>query len=54
MAIEHIIPNPQTQPPPKTVLSDRNLMKRSASSEALPAEPLTPMAKLIDVSKCIG
>jgi len=53
MALQHIIPNPDTQSP-KTVLSDRNLMKRSASSQALPAEPLTPVAKLIDVSKCIG
>ncbi len=53
MAIEHIVPNPQTQSP-KTVMSDRNLVQRSASSQALPAEPLTPIAKLIDVSKCIG
>lgn len=53
MALQHIIPNPDTQSP-KTVLSDRNLVKRSASSQALPAEPLTPVAKLIDVSKCIG
>jgi formate dehydrogenase iron-sulfur subunit len=53
MAIEHVIPNPQTQSP-KTVMSDRNLVKRSASSQALPAEPATPVAKLIDVSKCIG
>jgi formate dehydrogenase iron-sulfur subunit len=53
MALQHIIPNPDTQSP-KTVMSDRNLVKRSASSQALPAEPLTPVAKLIDVSKCIG
>jgi formate dehydrogenase iron-sulfur subunit len=53
MPVKNIIPNPQTQSP-KTVLSERNLKKRSASSQALPAEPLTEVAKLIDVSKCIG
>ncbi len=53
MAWDNIIPNPPTQPV-KAVLSDRNLVKRSASSQALPAEPLAPVAKLIDVSKCIG
>ena len=35
-------------------MSERNLVKRSASSQALPAEPMTPVAKLSDVSKCIG
>src|SRR6266568_9001602 len=53
MALQHIIPNPDTQSP-KTGLTERNLVARSASSQALPAEPLTKVAKLIDVSKCIG
>ncbi len=53
MTIQHIIPNPQTASP-KTVMSDHNLVLRSASSQTLQAEPLTPVAKLIDVSKCIG
>jgi formate dehydrogenase iron-sulfur subunit len=53
MALENIIPNANLNAL-KVGLSDRNLVKRSASSQALPAEPLTPVAKLIDVSKCIG
>jgi formate dehydrogenase iron-sulfur subunit len=53
MAWDNIIPNPNTTTF-KVALTDKNLVKRSASSQALPAEPLTPVAKLIDVSKCIG
>ncbi len=53
MGIENIIPNANVNAV-KVGLSDRNLVKRSASTQALPAEPLTPVAKLIDVSKCIG
>ena len=53
MAWDNIIPNPNTTAF-KVSLTDKNLVKRSASSQALPAEPLTPVAKLIDVSKCIG
>ncbi len=53
MALQHIIPNPDTKSP-KTAMTDQNLVKRSASSQALPAVPMTPVAKLIDVSKCIG
>ncbi len=53
MAWDNIIPNPNTTSF-KVALTDKNLVKRSASSQALPAEPLTPVAKLIDVSKCIG
>jgi len=47
------LPNPTVQPsPPKFGESD--LVQRSASSVPLPAQRLTPVAKLIDVSKCIG
>ena len=53
MALENVIPNANVTAL-KVGLSDKNLVKRSASSQALPAEPLTPVAKLIDVSKCIG
>ena len=53
MAWDNIIPNPNVTSF-KVGLTDKNLVKRSASSQALPAEPLTPIAKLIDVSKCIG
>ena len=34
--------------------SDQDLRRRSASSVPAPARQLTPVAKLIDVSKCIG
>jgi len=47
------IPNPTTQSvSPK--FSEQDLMRRSASSIAPPAKRLTEVAKLIDVSKCIG
>ena len=47
------LPNPNLKDTaPK--FSDRDLVRRSASSVPAPAQQLTPMAKLIDVSKCIG
>ena len=53
MAFEFELPNPNTQNP-MTNLSDADLVRRSASSVPAPARQLTPVAKLIDVSKCIG
>src|SRR5262249_17380647 len=53
MALQHIIPNPDTTSV-KVGLTERNLVARSASNERLSAEPLAKVAKLIDVSKCIG
>jgi len=53
MAFEFELPNPNTQNPPAG-LSDADLVRRSASSVPEPAKKLTPVAKLIDVSKCIG
>lgn len=47
------LPPPPTQNV-KTNLDERDLIRRSASSVALPARQLTSVAKLIDVSKCIG
>lgn len=47
------IPNPTTAPvAPK--MSDADLIRRSASSLGKPVEFKEPVAKLIDVSKCIG
>jgi formate dehydrogenase iron-sulfur subunit len=53
MAFEFELPNPNTVNP-TTNLSDADLVRRSASSVPAPARQLTPVAKLIDVSKCIG
>jgi len=53
MAFEFELPNPNTQNP-QVSLSDADLVRRSASSVPEPAKKLTPVAKLIDVSKCIG
>jgi len=50
---EFELPNPNTQNP-TTNLSEADLVRRSASSVPAPARQLTPVAKLIDVSKCIG
>jgi formate dehydrogenase iron-sulfur subunit len=50
---EFELPNPNTVNP-TTTLSDADLVRRSASSVPAPARQLTPVAKLIDVSKCIG
>ncbi|HTQ83799.1 MAG TPA: formate dehydrogenase subunit beta [Pseudolabrys sp.] len=53
MAFEFELPNPNTKNP--TVgMSDADLVRRSASTVPAPAKKLTPVAKLIDVSKCIG
>jgi len=47
------IPNPATQPvAPK--FGEKDLLRRSASSITPPAQRQTEVAKLIDVSKCIG
>jgi len=47
------IPNPPVKPtPPK--FGEEDLVRRSASSVPPPTRTLTPVAKLIDVSKCIG
>ncbi|MDB5655336.1 MAG: formate dehydrogenase, beta subunit [Tardiphaga sp.] len=46
------IPNPPLQAKPK--FGEQDMVRRSASSIAAPARQLEPMAKLIDVSKCIG
>jgi formate dehydrogenase iron-sulfur subunit len=50
---EFELPNPNLQNL-TTNLSEADLVRRSASSVPPPARQLTPVAKLIDVSKCIG
>ncbi|OYY80045.1 MAG: formate dehydrogenase subunit beta, partial [Rhizobiales bacterium 35-66-30] len=46
-------PNPPVAPvAPK--YGQQDLIRRSASTIAPPAQTQTPVAKLIDVSKCIG
>ena len=50
---EFELPNPNMQNP-TTNLGEADLVRRSASSVPPPARQLTPVAKLIDVSKCIG
>jgi formate dehydrogenase iron-sulfur subunit len=52
MAFEFQLPNPD--PAAKAGFGEADLIRRSASSVALPARQLTEVAKLIDVSKCIG
>jgi formate dehydrogenase iron-sulfur subunit len=47
------LPNPTVDPGSATY-GEQDLVRRSASSVPPPARQLTPMAKLIDVSKCIG
>ncbi|MFG1359611.1 formate dehydrogenase subunit beta [Xanthobacter pseudotagetidis] len=47
------IPNPPVTATPAK-FGDADLVRRSASSVPAPAQKLTPVAKLIDVSKCIG
>jgi formate dehydrogenase iron-sulfur subunit len=47
------LPNPTVQPTP-AVYGEQDLIRRSASNVPAPARQLTPIAKLIDVSKCIG
>jgi formate dehydrogenase iron-sulfur subunit len=47
------LPNVSVEPgPPK--MTNADLVKRSASSVPQPERQLTPVAKLIDISKCIG
>ena len=47
------LPNPVPDAGPAR-FGERDLIRRSASSVPAPERQLTPMAKLIDVSKCIG
>ncbi len=47
------VPNPSTSAS-AAKFDDKDLVRRSASNIAPPARQLTPVAKLIDVSKCIG
>src|ERR1700754_2791480 len=53
MALQYVLPPAPTQNV-KTNLSEADLIRRSASNVAAPARQLTSVAKLIDVSKCIG
>ena len=53
MAFEFELPNPPTKDV-TTIMSQRDLVQRSASSVPPPEKRLTEVAKLIDVSKCIG
>jgi formate dehydrogenase iron-sulfur subunit len=53
MALEHILPPAPTQNV-KIGYGEQDLVRRSASNVPAPARQLTPIAKLIDVSKCIG
>jgi formate dehydrogenase iron-sulfur subunit len=53
MALQFILPPAPTQNV-KSDLSEADLVRRSASNVATPARQLTSVAKLIDVSKCIG
>lgn len=47
------VPNPTTNPIPAK-FGEQDLIRRSASSITQPAKRQTEVAKLIDVSKCIG
>lgn len=47
------VPNPTVQPA-AAKFGEQDLLRRSASTVPAPSRQLTPMAKLIDVSKCIG
>jgi formate dehydrogenase iron-sulfur subunit len=47
------LPNPKVEPGPATY-GAQDIVRRSASTVEPPARQLTPVAKLIDVSKCIG
>ncbi|MFI5010949.1 MAG: formate dehydrogenase subunit beta [Hyphomicrobiales bacterium] len=53
MAFEFVLPPPPTQGV-KPAFDEADLMRRSASTVPPPARKLTQVAKLIDVSKCIG
>jgi formate dehydrogenase iron-sulfur subunit len=52
MAFEFQLPNPD--PGARSNLGEADLIRRSASTVPPPARQLTEVAKLIDVSKCIG
>src|SRR4051794_14709199 len=47
------LPNPDVKSS-AAKFGEKDLIRRSASSVPEPAQKLTPMAKLIDVTKCIG
>jgi formate dehydrogenase iron-sulfur subunit len=47
------LPNPSVQPG-AAQFGEQDLVRRSASNVPPPVRQLTPMAKLIDVTKCIG
>jgi formate dehydrogenase iron-sulfur subunit len=47
------LPNPSVEPAAPR-MSSQDLVRRSASTVPAPQRQLTPVAKLIDVSKCIG
>src|SRR5262245_46664809 len=47
------LPNPKVDPGPPSY-GAQDVARRSASTVEPPARTLTPVAKLIDVSKCIG
>lgn len=47
------VPNPSTRPEAEK-FGEQDLMRRSASTVTPPAQRQTEVAKLIDVSKCIG
>jgi formate dehydrogenase iron-sulfur subunit len=53
MAMYPTLPNPTTQPGPAK-FGEQDLVRRSASTVTPPAKPQPAVAKLIDVSKCIG
>jgi formate dehydrogenase iron-sulfur subunit len=53
MSFEFVLPPAPTENV-KVDLGEADLIRRSASSVPPPARQLTPVAKLIDVSKCIG
>ncbi len=53
MTIQFILPKPPTENVPPR-FSDADLIRRSASTVTPPAQRQTEVAKLIDVSKCIG
>src|SRR5499427_4363384 len=53
MALGFVLPPAPTQNA-KSDLGEQDLVRRSASQIPPPARQLTPVAKLIDVSKCIG
>ena len=53
MAFEFELPPAPTENI-KIDLGEADLVRRSASTVPAPARQLTPVAKLIDVSKCIG